>query len=168
MSQLKVNSIIPVGGVASGQGGGIIQTITEGTNAIVSTTSTSYTEVSTDLRATIVPKNANNLIIITMHFGVVSPTGNNVATFRILKNGTDLVEAPLVDSSNGSGNIQLWTGGENMSSASITVKELAGSTSSRYYTPFFRTNTSKIHVNSYRVAPAFRSTSRITVMEVAA
>tara|TARA_R100000231_G_scaffold14540_3_gene15806 strand:- start:1236 stop:1820 length:585 start_codon:yes stop_codon:yes gene_type:complete len=27
MSQLKVNSIIPVGGVASGQGGGVIQTI---------------------------------------------------------------------------------------------------------------------------------------------
>mgnify|MGYP003133711347 CR=1 FL=1 len=148
--------------------GHIIQVVSVSSNAIRSTTSTSYVEVTSDLRATIVPKNANNLILITVHFGNVSPTGNNVASFRILKDGTDLVEAPLESTSNESANIQCWTGNEHMTPASITVKELAGNTSSRYYSPFFRTNASTIHVNSYRISPAYRSTSNITVMEVAA
>jgi len=165
MSQLKVDSIVPTAGVATGQGGGIIQTITESTNAILSTTSTTSTEISSDLRATIVPKNANNIIIIRLSIGVISTTSNNVATIRILKNGTDFVEAPL-DTAEGQGNGQVWTNNENMIPMSITVKELAGNTNSRYYSPFFRTNSSTVHINSYRIAPAFRTTTNITVMEV--
>ena len=57
MSQIKVNSIIPVGGVATGQGGGIIQTIQESTTTLVSTTSTSA--VDSTLSASITPTSTN-------------------------------------------------------------------------------------------------------------
>ena len=66
MSQIKVNSIIPVTGVATGQGGGIIQTIqtvkTDTSSWSLDTSSTSWKE--TGLQATITPKSSSNIILI--------------------------------------------------------------------------------------------------------
>ena len=62
MSQLKVNSIIPVSGVPTGGGGGIIQTVTAVKTDTASTNSTSF--VDTGLEATITPTSSTSKILI--------------------------------------------------------------------------------------------------------
>ena len=62
MSQLKVNSIVPVGGLLSGASGGIIQTVTAVKTDTASTNSTSF--VDTGLEATITPNSNSSKILI--------------------------------------------------------------------------------------------------------
>ena len=77
MSQLKVNSIVPVGGVPSGAtGGGIIQTVTNFKDDIFTTTATSYTDI-TGFNVTITPSsNSSKILILTC----CSQHGNNTNT----------------------------------------------------------------------------------------
>tara|TARA_Y100000114_G_C11614286_1_gene256602 strand:+ start:46 stop:561 length:516 start_codon:yes stop_codon:yes gene_type:complete len=77
MSQLKVNSIVPVGGLPSGAtGGGIIQTVTNFKDNFFSTASTSYTDV-TGFNVTITPSsNSSKILILTC----CSQHGNNINT----------------------------------------------------------------------------------------
>ena len=63
MSQLKVNSIIPTGGVASGGGGGIIQVKTAHTSNKTTTNSTTFQDIS-GLSLTITPLSNSNKILI--------------------------------------------------------------------------------------------------------
>ena len=154
---------LPSSAMASGS---VIQTITESTNAIITISGTTPVELSTDLRATIVPKNANNIIIITVVLGVVSCSSSNVATLKVLKDGTDIVDA-FTNTVTSSGNGQFWTNAENMTTMTMHVSELAGNTNSRYYSPFGRSSgTNSFLVNSYRISGSFLSSSRITVTEV--
>lgn len=81
MSTLKVNKIIPTAGVATDQGGGIIQYIHVDKNDFFSTTSTSFTDI-TGLTADITPTSTSSLIIV--EFKCTSGGGNNLyGTFRI-------------------------------------------------------------------------------------
>ena len=61
MSQLKVNSIIPVGGVATGQGGGIIQVVqTVKSDAFSHTDLAKNTQTATVLSRSITPSSNSN------------------------------------------------------------------------------------------------------------
>ena len=55
MSQIKVDSIVPVSGVASGQGGGIVQVVSAFKGDRFTTSSTSFVDIS-GLTLTITPK----------------------------------------------------------------------------------------------------------------
>ena len=63
MSQLKVNSIIPVAGVVTGGGGGIVQTVQTVKTDTHYTSSTSYTDV-TGLTVSITPTSNTSKILI--------------------------------------------------------------------------------------------------------
>jgi len=88
-SQLRVDSIVPVNGVPTGGGGGIIQ-IVQNTNSssVISNTST---WIDTTLSATITPTSANSkiFVMICQGVGAVSPnTGVSGGGLRILRNST--------------------------------------------------------------------------------
>ena len=71
MSQLKVNSIVPVGGLPSGaDGGGIIQVVEHIKTDTTSTTSTSFTD-TTGMSASITPSSASNKVLVTVTLGQV-------------------------------------------------------------------------------------------------
>ena len=64
MSQLRTNSIVPVGGIPAGaSGGGIIQVVQTVKTDDASTTSNSYTDI-TGLSVTITPRSTSNKILI--------------------------------------------------------------------------------------------------------
>lgn len=63
MSQLKVNSIIPVGGVATGAGGGIIQVVTAHTTNKTTTNATTFQDIS-GLSLNITPLISSSKILI--------------------------------------------------------------------------------------------------------
>ena len=86
MSTLKVNSIIPVAGVPTGGGGGIVQIITAKTNNRTSTTSTSF--VDTNITATITPINSSSKIIVTVSTSVSGTENNSFNRLTVFRGGT--------------------------------------------------------------------------------
>ena len=85
MSQLKVNSIVPVGGLPSGASGGIIQVVSAATTS-VSSYSVSSGGVSTlcsGLQPSITPSsNSNNVLISLCLSAATSGGGVAVSLFR--------------------------------------------------------------------------------------
>jgi len=86
MSQIKVDSIVPVAGVASGQGGGIVQVVTGSTNNRTETTSTSF--VDTNLSATITPKNSSSKIKVTVSTTVQGTQNNSFIRLTVFRGGS--------------------------------------------------------------------------------
>tara|TARA_R100000654_G_scaffold12531_3_gene27268 strand:- start:99 stop:632 length:534 start_codon:yes stop_codon:yes gene_type:complete len=99
MSQLKVNSIIPIAGVPSGSsGGGIIQ-IAEGTTSTTAET-TGSTFVDTNLSASIVPVGANSKILVQyhQHIQIVASATASGAGIQLLRGSTVIKEGRPSDS----------------------------------------------------------------------
>ena len=90
MSQIKVDSIVPLSGVASGQGGGIVQVVSAFKGDRFTTSSTSFVDIS-GLNLTITPKSVNNKILLMGCFGAAGVRQNNLdhgQAIRILRNGS--------------------------------------------------------------------------------
>ena len=90
MSQLKVNSIVPTGGLPSGANGGIIQIVQAESTTQVSTTST--TLVDTGLSGTITPQSNSNKILIVVSIGwdMYRNQVENAGSFNILRGSTQI------------------------------------------------------------------------------
>ena len=86
MSQLKVNSIIPVAGVPTGCGGGIIQTVQTIKTDTTSSNSASMVDC-TGMSVTITPTSSSSKILVTVIANV--GTGSGMRTMaRILRGST--------------------------------------------------------------------------------
>ena len=96
MSQLKVNSIVPVGGLASGASGGIIQLVSTTKTDTFSSSSTN-TDI-TGLSVTITPQSSNSKILILM--SITGTNGNTSQRFAFgLKRGsTEIAQGDAADS----------------------------------------------------------------------
>lgn len=91
MSQLKVNSIVPVGGLPSGAKGGIIQ-VKQNIKTDVSSFEGSTGNFSSNisgLTETITTHSANSKVLIILHTNYSTSSGQR-GTFRILRGGTVL------------------------------------------------------------------------------
>ncbi len=95
MSQLKVNSIVPVGGLPSGaSGGGIIQVVEHIKSDVTSTTSTSFSDMS-GMSATITPSTASNKILVMVVLAQVN-SNDTVYVQLTTANNTVLIEGDSV------------------------------------------------------------------------
>ena len=96
MSQLRTNSIVPVGGIPAGaDGGGIIQVVQYTTTATFATTSTTY--VDTGLTASITPRSTSNKILILVSAEINfyrSGSGGVGSGLKIERSGTAIVTTP--------------------------------------------------------------------------
>lgn len=149
MSQIKVNSIIPVAGVPTGGGGGIIQTIQTVKKDIFTTTATSTANGGSDglgayasavlvtgLTATITPLNANNLLIIDIFVGAQGNTSDTVNFWYVVKDGnanTNFIGNQAGTNSNRVSASTRESDNARMHPLNIRVTETAGSTSARTY-----------------------------------
>lgn len=86
MSTLKVNSIIPVAGVPTGGGGGIIQIVKAVTTTQTSTTSESF--VDSNLTATITPTSTSSHVLVLARIFVEGSQNNSFARFDVFRGGT--------------------------------------------------------------------------------
>ena len=90
MSQLKVNSIVPVGGLPSGANGGIIQCV-----QTVITDTKSYTANSdtyTDMpgfNCTITPSSSSNKVLIVVGIGAIHQNAGTIIG-KVLRGSTDI------------------------------------------------------------------------------
>ena len=88
MSQIKVNSIIPVAGVPTGGGGGIIQTKQRAKTDTTSTTSTSY--VDAGLSVSITPTSSSSKILVLYNLIGSADIANSGVQFRLLRGSTSI------------------------------------------------------------------------------
>ena len=99
MSQLKVNSIVPTGGLPSGSNGGIIQvkqTIKKNLFTTSQGVRTGYTDL-TGLSVAITPSsNSNKILVVTQ---IYNGAANNAVNFFRLLRGSTFIEQPSGTSS---------------------------------------------------------------------
>ena len=91
MSQIKVNSIIPVSGVPTGGGGGIIQVVQATKGDVFTTTSTSNVDV-TGLSASITPTSTSSKILVLVYLNAVVTASTNRygGRMQIVRDSTDI------------------------------------------------------------------------------
>ena len=87
MSQLKVDSIIPRGGLPSGSSGGIIQVRSTVKTDTFTTTSASFTDI-TGLSVSITPQSSSSKILIVVHLTGDGRQNQSRANFRLLRGST--------------------------------------------------------------------------------
>tara|TARA_Y100001963_G_scaffold47961_1_gene67424 strand:- start:110 stop:700 length:591 start_codon:yes stop_codon:yes gene_type:complete len=148
----------------------ILQVVQGNYTANVTSTDTSYVEISSDLRATITPISATSKLIITYNLLLhISTTA--ILTVRILKDGSTTV----VENAQGGyssnlqrGNSTHYADSDLFGNRIVQVIDTAGSTSQRYYTPFWYMTSGTRGVNGYiGHTTTHCGTSSYSVMEVA-
>ena len=152
----------------SGGVGKILQVVTAVATGTASNNSTTFAEITTDLRCTITPTSASSKIIVTAFLSLAESGG--LITIRILKDGTTMVNQPSgFVSSEADGNAcSVVNSANNMFPIPVRVIETAGNTNSRYYTPFWASVSGTAYFNKWPTVAVHDTTSTMTVMEVAA
>lgn len=179
MSQLKVDSVIPRGGLAAGTQGGIIQMKYTSVNAVVSV---SCVESGTNISAfdtAITPLFNTSRIIIQCYFGGISSNTGNSLAWEI-KRGDSRIDALVGD---GNGNRKRFTGrgvstwnadANHTHSYSVNIMDAPATTSEVTYKLFgaveggtrtFYFNRNRNNANANNVYSA-RLMSSMLVMEV--
>ena len=94
MSQIKVNSIIPSGGLPAGSNGGIIQvkqTIKKDRFTTAQAVTSGYTDL-TGLSVAITPSSSSNKILVVTQ--IYNGAANNAVNFFRLLRGSTFIEQP--------------------------------------------------------------------------
>tara|TARA_R100000781_G_scaffold336_1_gene485 strand:+ start:5131 stop:5628 length:498 start_codon:yes stop_codon:yes gene_type:complete len=165
MSQLKVNSIIPVSGVPTGGGGGIIQTVQATKTDVQSTTSTSYVDI-TGMSVNITPTSSSSKILLTGM--VVIHHSLYTAFLRILRDSTE-IGTPATGSNSA---YIVYNLNENANqSRAINFLDSPNTTSQvTYKMQFKRDGGSTLYINAHTTGTTndYISTSVLTAQEVSA
>ena len=150
-SELRVDKIVPVDGVPTGGGGGIIQVVTGETDSQFNSTSSSYVDVG--LSATITPKFSSSKIYIVV-MNTVQQQGNRT---RVTLHSS-VTNATMHGSSNG---LQAYEGnGVNMA-CNIIALDSPNTTSAVTYNMQMMNTGGSLHF-----AQAATHKGRIILMEV--
>ena len=152
--------------------GNVLQYKVAQKNNTSSANSTSMVEISSDLRITITPTSATNLIVIQAQLSYMA-TGNYGCAAMIKKNTasdfsgtTSNVYEPSTFTVSTHGNaINYGYVSGYMQSTPIQVYEIAGNTTARTYSPFYTaSSTSTVYLNEY--GTSYKATSTMVVMEI--
>ena len=169
MSQLKVNSIVPAGGLPSGANGGIIQVIQSVKTDTFSTSSGSF--VDTGLSVTISPSSSSNKVLVIVDLMVGSD--NDSQCMFLLRRGSTSINFGDNDGSR-SQNFAEIGGAEDYDQTSCSTHFLdsPATTSATTYKVQMRVTGSTHFLNRSQSdsnnSNESRTTSSITVMEVSA
>ena len=89
MSTLKVNSIIPVAGVPTGGGGGIVQVKQTVKSDTTTVASSSFADLP-GMTITITPTSSSSKIFIMSHMTFCHQDQNHTVVFRLMRGSTDV------------------------------------------------------------------------------
>ena len=171
-SDLRVDKIIPTTGAPTGGGAGIIQVVSTSWNSTTSSTSTSFVEISSNLRTTITPKFNTSKILVTSC--LYTSAVNSRQTYRMYRSiaGAAYGQAPNASADgtdNDDGMYNLYTNSEHfMKMNSFTFLDAPSTTGAVIYTPYWSVSGGTIYINRDAQGDTNRGVSTITVMEVSA
>ena len=166
------DGIIQSADLASGVGSKIVQCKVAQKNNTASSAATTMVEISSDLRVTITPTSASNLIVIQAQL-TANGYGNYGCAAMMKKNtasdfsGTtsNVYEPSVFTSATHANAIMFGYINGYMQSTLVQVYETAGNTTARTYSPFYvGSSTNVVYLNQY--GTGYRGTSTMIVMEV--
>ena len=153
-SELRVDRIIPVNGVPTGGGGGVIQTVYGSTNSEVTSSSSTYSD--TGLTATITPTSSSNKVLIMANIATALKQNATYFKVRVMRGSTEI--AKIDDGTGYTNNSNFSTGG----SISCHILDNPATNSATTYKLQFLSNSGgavvKVQTNS--------ATSTIVLQEV--
>tara|TARA_R100000458_G_C8124342_1_gene141923 strand:- start:37 stop:582 length:546 start_codon:yes stop_codon:yes gene_type:complete len=149
----------------------IVQVVSSTKSDTASTSSTSPTEISSDLRAAITPASTSSKILVT--FCLYISQGDSSQSFRIYRDigggGYSVVGA--ADTGNDDGSFTHWAGdgGAFLDVMHFTYLDSPSTTSAVTYTPYWRVSGNTCYLNrGYDGSGNYNGVSTTTVMEIAA
>ena len=172
MSQLKVNSIIPTGGVPTGGGGGIVQVKSSTLKTSNSVSISGNTFVDIGLSVSITPQSTSNKILILYNVHTNGPSGYRSAQI-LFRNSTQIGRADTQGNrarvTTAQGNIQ--SDGSHMTNLGMTFLDEPASTSQLTYKIQAHVESNgTLYINRAATTgnnfSQYRPVSTITVMEV--
>ena len=117
MSQIKVNSIVPAGGLPAGANGGIIQVVqTVKSDTFTHTGNTSVTDV-TGLNVTITPSSSSSKVLLLCFMNI---SNNNISRVQFVR-GTTAIGIPSAAGSRPVGTASMNNGGDTNVSDPLTM-----------------------------------------------
>ena len=173
-SELRVDRIIPVNGVPTGGGGGIVQIVQGSTSTQVNVTTSTFAD--TGLTATITPTSTSSkiLVMVNQQFYINSAVNYTYMGMRVYRDST-IIHAPVQDATGSYEwglNQQNAAGNPNFSQfcgrATIEILDSPSTTSAVTYKtqgrPYNNQSSTGLFYNSYGAVS--NGTSYITLMEV--
>ena len=116
MSQLKVNSIIPTGGLSTGKFGGIIQVVPAFTTSGTTSTNTSPVDIQ-GLSVTITPSSTNSKFLIMACFSISHNATAGGIVLDLVRNGTGIAQG--VNTTQGAHTSLFAFGGGNAEASNV-------------------------------------------------
>ena len=166
MSQLKVNSIVPVNGLPSGANGGIIQVVQTFKNDAASVTSNSFVDLP-GMSATITPSSNSNKVLVRFSL-CLSSTYNPVIHINLLRGSTNIAMPSTTPAQYST--MMAYSDGDKIYQQGYEFLDSPATTSATTYKLQWKNNsagyTSKL--NEYYNQTNYNATSTITLMEVTA
>ena len=161
MSQLKVNSIIPVSGVPTGGGGGITQIKQAVKTDTFTSTSSSFVDI-TGLSVSITPTSSSSkiFVILSLYISGDTQTANNF--IKLVRDSTGLQESIMRIPQENQGVYRKYN-------VSVTDFDSPSSTSELTYKAQALTNSGTLYVNRAANTGGFSdtTTATLTLMEIA-
>ena len=175
MSTLKVNSIIPVAGVPTGGGGGIIQIKQATENSVISVSSSAahdYQNLS-QLAVSITPTTSTSKMLLILDIGMANTNTNDGVGFRFYNGSSHISEASGTGGANDGAAVYCYngpSGANNMISANAIHLHSPNTTSQVDYRIYWAvtSTTSMTRYLNQRNSNSHISCSSFTVMEVSA
>ena len=170
MSQIKVNSIVPVNGLQSGANGGILQVVQTVKTDTFSHSATSLADI-TGLSATITPSSSSSKILVKTNIYFSIGTGNGTTTIMCnLVRGSTTIAQPTGTSASHQASLFSWSSSAYMQQRTVEFLDSPATTSATTYKVQVKADntTSTIHVNRYYNSDNYRGISTLTLYEVTA
>ena len=166
-SELRVDRIIPTGGVPTGGGGGIIQ-IKQGIITAPASTSTSGSFTDTGLTATITPTRADSKVFCMVSLGSLSSPGGTSTGFRLVRGSTDIAMPDSTALQSGFTNVYV-SEDSSLFSVNFNFLDSPATTSATTYKITWRNSSSTTYLGRFNgSATDYNGVSTLILMEVSA
>jgi hypothetical protein len=170
MSQLKVNSIVPVGGLPSGANGGILQVVQAVKTDTFSHNSTTFTDI-TGLSASITPSSSSSKIFCDARIYYSIGTGSGSTTIKTnFVRGSTTIAQPTGSSTTHQATMMSWTNDPYMLNTNMNFLDSPATTSATTYKVQVAGDqtAATIYVNRYYNSDTYHAISTLTLYEVTA
>jgi hypothetical protein len=166
MSQLKVNSIVPVGGLPSGANGGILQVVQAVKTDTFSHNSTTFTDI-TGLSASITPSSSSSKILCTCSLYISRDDGGSTTKINFVRGSTNIGQ-PAGSSTTHQATMFMYTTSELMFPITQSVLDSPATTSATTYKiQIGQDTTSKTtYINRWWNGNSYHAISTLTLYEV--
>ena len=168
MSQIKVNSIVPAGGLPSGSNGGILQVVQAVKTDTFSKQSTAFADI-TGLSATITPSSSSNKILVEARIYLSAGTSNGTSAAKLnFVRGSTNIGQPSSGSANHEATFYSWSSAAYMDVKTMNFLDSPATTSATTYKVQMGADgtAATIYINRYYHTNNYTGISTLTLYEV--